>query len=293
MVAKGLKTLKEAGQANPVYVAHGQVWSLNASGALESKEEKLAQAISWSFGHDVRGARMARGAKPAKCADCHTINSTFFFANVESTGPLLTAKKLIKPQIAYMGLSSSYNKLFGSTFIMRPLFKTFLWVVFAFVVMVTIAFISVAIPALLKREEDYRARHTKFQDLLALAEKSASWGIILASAYLTLSGLLGWFFHLMTGYVLIFHMVAGGLFATCLLVLIWFRGSKRIVNPKRNTIWMIMLIFGILVVFTAVAPMMTWFGTDWQWIMLKMHRCVTICFLAIATWMLITGGRKE
>jgi hypothetical protein len=293
MVATGLKTLKATGQKDPVYVAHGQVWSLNASGTLQSKEEKSAEAVSWSFGHDVRGARMARGAKPAKCADCHTIDSTFFFANVESTGPLMTLKKLVKPQIAYMGLSSSYNKLFGSTFIMRPLFKIFLWVVFAFVVMVAIAFISVAIPALLKREEDYRARHTKFQDLLALAEKGAVWGIILASAYLTLSGLLGWFLHLMTGYVLIFHMVAGGLFATCLLVLIWFRGSKRITNPKRNTIWMVMLIFGILVVFTAVAPMMTWFGTDWQWIMLKMHRCVTFAFLAIATWMLITGGRKE
>jgi hypothetical protein len=293
MVSNTLKSLQDAGTAKPVYVAHGQVWSLNASGALESKEDKLAEPVSWSFGHDVRGARMARGSKPAKCADCHTIDSTFFFANVESTGPLMTMKKMVKPQIAYMGLSGSYNKLFGSTFLMRPLFKIFLWVVFAFVVMVTIAFISVAVPAVLKREEDYRARHTKFQDLLALAEKGAVWGIILASAYLTLSGLLGWFFHLMTGYVLVFHMVAGGLFATCLLVLIWFRGSKRITNPKRNTIWMIMLIFGILVVFTAVAPMMTWFGTDWQWIMLKMHRCVTFSFLVIATWMLITGGRKE
>ena len=293
MVAVGLKKIQEGGKANPVYVAHGQIWSLNATGTLESKEDKAAEAVSWSFGHDVRGARMARGAKPAKCADCHTVSSTFFFANVESTGPLMTVKKLIKPQIAYMGLSSSYNKLFGSTFLMRPLFKIFLWVVFSFVVMVAIAFISVVVPAILKREEYYRARHTKFQDLLAFAEKGSVWGIILASAYLTLSGLLGWFFHLMTGYVLVFHMVAGGLFATCLLVLIWFRGSKRITNPKRNTIWMIMLIFGILVVFTAVAPMMTWFGTDWQWIMLKMHRCVTFSFLAIATWMLITGGRKE
>jgi Cytochrome c554 and c-prime len=293
MIATGLKTLKTALNTDTVYVAHGQVWSLTANGTLEAKEEKIAEPVSWSFGHDVRGARMARGSKPAKCADCHTTDSTFFFANVESTGPLMTMKKMVKPQIAYMGLSSSYNKLFGSTFLMRPLFKIFLWVVFAFVVMVTIAFISVAVPAVLKREEDYRARHTKFQDLLALAEKGAVWGIILASAYLTLSGLLGWFFHLMTGYVLVFHMVAGGLFATCLLVLIWFRGSKRITNPKRHTIWMIMLIFGILVVFTAVAPMMTWFGTDWQWVMLKMHRCVTFAFLAIATWMLITGGRKE
>lgn len=293
MVAAALKRLLEAGQANPVYVAHGQVWSLTANGTLEAKEEKVAEAVSWSFGHDVRGARLARGATPAKCADCHTVDSTFFFANVESTGPLLTSQKLIKAQIAYMGLSSSYNKLFGTTFLMRPFFKIFLWVVFAFIVMVAIAFVAAAVPALLKCEDHYKARHTKIQDLLDLTEKGAVLGIMLASGYLLVSGVLGWFFHLMTGYVLVFHMVAGGLFTACLLALIWFRGAKRLLNPKRNTVWMIMLIFGVLVVFTAVAPMMTWFGTEWQWILLKAHRCVTLCFIAIATWMLMTGGRKE
>jgi hypothetical protein len=293
MVAAGLKRLTAAGVKDAVYVAHGQVWSLTQGGNLDAKEDKRAEAVSWSFGHDVRSARMARGAKPAKCADCHTVDSKFFFANVESTGPLLTTRKLVKAQIAYMGLSSSYNKLFGSTFLMRPLFKIFLWIVFAFVVMVAIAFVAAAIPALLKGEEHYEARHTKMQDLLAWIDKGSALGIALASAYLTLSGLLGWFFHLMTGYVLVFHMVAGGLFAMCLILLIWFRGSKRISNGKRNTVWMIMLIFGILVVFTAVAPMMTWFGTEWQWILLKAHRCVTLCFVAICTWMLITGGRKE
>jgi hypothetical protein len=293
MVAAGLKSLAQAGMKDAVYIAHGQVWSLTKEGKLDAKEEKVAEAVSWSFGHDVRGARMARGAKPAKCADCHTVDSKFFFANVESTGPLLTTHKLVKAQIAYMGLSNSYNKLFGSTFLMRPLFKIFLWIVFAFVLMVAIAFVAAAIPALLKCEEHYEARHTKIQDLLAWTEKGSALGMILASAYLVLSGLLGWIFHLMTGYVLVFHMVAGGLFAACLLALIWFRGSKRISNPKRNTVWMIMLIFGILVVFTAVAPMMTWFGTDWQWVLLKAHRCVTMCFVAIAAWMLITGGRKE
>ncbi len=293
MVAAGLKRLNAAGVKDAVYVAHGQVWSLTQGGSLDAKEDKRAEAVSWSFGHDVRSARMARGAKPAKCADCHTVDSKFFFANVESTGPLLTTHKLVKAQIAYMGLSSSYNKLFGSTFLMRPLFKIFLWIVFAFVVMVSIAFVAAAIPALLKGEEHYEARHTKMQDLLAWIDMGAAFGIALASAYLTLSGLLGWFFHLMTGYVLVFHMVAGGLFAMCLILLIWFRGSKRISNGKRNTVWMIMLIFGILVVFTAVAPMMTWFGTEWQWILLKAHRCVTLCFVAICTWMLITGGRKE
>jgi hypothetical protein len=293
MVAAGLKRLNAAGVKDAVYVAHGQIWSLTQGGNLDAKEDKRAEAVSWSFGHDVRSARMARGAKPAKCADCHTVDSKFFFANVESTGPLLTTHKLVKAQIAYMGLSSSYNKLFGSTFLMRPLFKIFLWIVFAFVVMVSIAFVAAAIPALLKGEEHYEARHTKMQDLLAWIDKGSALGIALASAYLTLSGLLGWFFHLMTGYVLVFHMVAGGLFAMCLILLIWFRGSKRISNGKRNTVWMIMLIFGILVVFTAVAPMMTWFGTEWQWVLLKAHRCVTLCFVAICTWMLITGGRKE
>jgi len=293
MVAAGLKRLQEQGIVNPVYVGHGQVWSLNASGTLAARFADVAAPVSWAVGHDVRPARMARGTKPAKCADCHTQNSKFFFANVESTGPLMTAKKMVKTQCEYMGLSGSYNRLFGFTFEMRPMFKIFLWVVFAFVCLVAIAFAAAAIPSVLMCSEAYATYGKRNAKLMETIDRFAALGIVLATLYLAFSGILGWFFHLMTGYLLVFHMVAGGLFATCLVALIWLRGKKRLKDAKRSVLWLLMLVLGVCVLFTAVAPMMTWFGAEWQLVLLKGHRCSTLCFIAVSVWMLMSGGRKE
>ncbi len=291
MVAAGLKRLAETGVTGAVYVAHGQVWETGADGKLTAKVEKAAEAVSWAFGHDVRPARLARGAKPAKCADCHTVDSKFFFAKIESTGPLLTTRTLVKAQNEFMALSGSYNKVFGSTFLMRPIFKIFLWVVFVIVLLVAVAFVAAAMPVVLaKGEIPYGKPGEK---LMVLSDKLAAMGLFMASVYLGLSGLAGWFLHLMTGYVLIFHMVAGGLFAACLVALIWFRGSKRIASKKRSVLWMLVMVLGVGVIFTAVAPMMTWFGEGWQHVMTWGHRCTTMAFLAVSVWMLISGGRKE
>ena len=291
MVAAGLKCLADKGTKRAVYVAHGQVWELAADGKLTAKVEKAADAVSWSVGHDVRPARMARGAKPVKCADCHTVDSKFFFAKVTSTGPLLTSHTLVKAQNEFMSLSGSYNKVFGTTFLMRPFFKIFLWVVFVIVLLVAVAFVAAAVPTLLaKGEIPYGKPGEK---LVVLIDKLAAVGLCAASVYLGVSGALGWFFHLLTGYLLVFHMVAGGLFAACLVALIWFRGARRITNVKRNLLWMMVMVLGVGVLFTAVAPMMTWFGEGWQHVMTWAHRCTTFCFLAVSAWMLLTGGRKE
>ncbi|MDD4017027.1 MAG: cytochrome c3 family protein [Kiritimatiellae bacterium] len=291
MVAAGLKRLADKGQKRAVYVAHGQVWELAADGKLTAKVEKAADAVSWPVGHDVRPARMARGAKPAKCADCHTVDSKFFFAKVTSTGPLLTSRTLVKAQNEFMSLSGSYNKVFGATFLMRPFFKIFLWAVFAIVLLVAVAFVAAAVPVVLaKGEIPYGKPGEK---LIVLIDKLAAVGLCAASVYLGVSGALGWFFHLMTGYVLVFHMVAGGLFAACLVALIWFRGARRITNVRRNLLWMLVMVLGVGVLFTAVAPMMTWFGEGWQHVMTWAHRCTTFSFLAVSAWMLLTGGRKE
>jgi len=291
MVAAGLKRFVETGVKGAVYIAHGQVWELGTDGKLTAKVEKAAEAVSWSVGHDVRPARLARGAKPAKCADCHTVDSKFFFATVESTGPLLTARKLVKAQHEFMALSGSYNKVFGTTFLMRPVFKIFLWVVFAFVLLVAVAFVAAAMPNVLAKGEIPYGKPS--EKLMVMVDKLAAIGLCAASVYLGLSGLAGWFLHLMTGYVLIFHMVAGGLFAVCLVGLIWFRGAKRLANPKRNVLWMLVMVLGVGVLFTAVAPMMTWFGEGWQHVLTWAHRCITMSFIVVSAWMLLSGGRKE
>lgn len=294
MLTACLEQLQQGKHPNAVYVAHGQVWELTNSGnetQLSAKADAVAEAVSWSVGHDVRPARMARGASPAKCADCHTVDSPFLFAKINTTGPLLTARTLVKAQHEFMELSGSFNKVFGTTFLMRPLFKIFLWAVLAIVLLVAVAFTAAAVPVLLSKGGIPYGQPS--EAMMLLVDKGAAAAMILSSVYLGLSGVAGWFLHLMTGYVLVFHMVAGGLFAVCLLALIWLRGGQRITNTRRNMWWMIVMIFGGLVLFTAVAPMMTWFGEEWQGIMLWCHRLSGVAFLAVAAWMLLTSARKE
>jgi len=156
---------------------------------------------------------------------------------------------------------------------------------------VAVAFVAAAMPTVLTKGEIPYGKPS--EKMIVLIDKLAAVGLCAASVYLGLSGALGWFFHLMTGYLLVFHMVAGGLFATCLVALIWFRGARRITNVKRNVLWMFVMILGVLVLFTAVSPMMTWFGTGWQNVLLAAHRYTTFSFLAVSAWMLLTGGRKE
>ena len=287
MVAAGLAELTAAGTAKPVYVAHGKVWELSADGALASKEDDVAAPVSWAIGHDVRPARMARGANPIKCDDCHTVGSDFFFAEVSSTGPLLTAKTMVKKQAEFMKVSGSYNKLFGLTFTVRPLLKIFLWIVFGLVSLVAVAFATAGIPAMLALGGLQEG--TPKEQLIAKIDKFSLLGIMASSAYLAVSGLAGWFLHLMIGYLLMLHIVAGGLFAACLLALIWTRGADRIARPKKNRLWMILLALAVLVIFTAVAPMMTFFGSDWQEILLQTHRYATVCFLAMGVITLACG----
>ena len=289
MVAAGLAELVVAGTAKPVYVAHGKVWEVSADGTLTAKEDDVAAPVSWAIGHDVLPARMARGAKPIKCDDCHTVGSDLFFADVSSTGPLLTAQNMVQSQISYMGLSGSYNKLFGMTFMVRPVLKIFLWIVFVIVLLVAVAFAAAGIPALLAMGGIPQG--TAKEQVMTKVDKLSFLGMIAASAYLCVSGVAGWFFHLMTGYMLVMHILAGGLFAACLLALIWTRGSERIANAKKSWLWMLLLTLAVVVIFTAVAPMMTIFGSGWQSILLQVHRYSTICFLVVGAWIMLSGRK--
>jgi hypothetical protein len=289
MVAAGLKKLTDAGQVNPVYIAHGKLWNLDSDGTLVASEDDAAAPVSWAIGHDVRPARMARGAKPIKCADCHTAGSDFFFTDVKSTGPMLTANKMVQSQISYMGLSNSYHKLFGLTFTVRPVLKIFLWIVFALLSLIAVAFAAAGIPALLALGGLQEG--SPKEKLMAKVDNLSYLGILAASAYLCVSGLGGWFFHLMSGYLLIMHIMAGGLFAVCLLSLIWTRGAARIVNSRKSWLWMILETLGVIVIFTAVAPMMTIFGSGWQDVLLQAHRYSTICFLTMGVITLVCGKK--
>ncbi len=291
IVAAVLKKLTAAGHSGAVYIAHGKVWEVGADDALAGKEHDVAAPVSWALGHDVRPARLARGAKPIKCADCHTVGSDFFFADVTSTGPMLTAGKMVQKQIEFMKLSGSYNKVFGLTFTVRPVLKIFLWIVFGLGSLVAVAFVAAGIPAVLTLGGLQTG--TSREQLIAKVDGLSYLGIVASSAYLAVSGLAGWFLHMMYGYILMLHIVAGGLFSMCLMILIWTRGADRIARPGKSRLWMILLALAMVVIFTAVAPMMTLFGSEWQEILLQTHRYTSMCFLIMGAITLVSGREGD
>lgn len=277
IVAAVLKKLNSADYPGAVYIAHGKVWEIGDGDVLKASDDDAAAPVSWAVGHDVRSARLARGAKPIKCDDCHTAGSDFFFEEVVSTGPMLTDAKMSRKQAEFMKVSRSYNKLFGLTFLVRPILKIFLWGVFGLMSLITVAFVSAGIPALLSlggmREGAQK------EELTAKIDRFAFFAVLASCVYLAISGAAGWIFHMMTGYLLMLHIVAGGLMTAALMVLIWTRGADRLARPVKSSLWMLLLALAVTVVFSAVAPMMTIFGSDWQNILLQVHRYSSFGFL--------------
>jgi len=87
--------------------------------------------MTWPFAHEVRPARQSLGVNG--CTDCHRFGSAFLFRKAEGTGPLLTGRVKTVSANAFMGLDRPYQKLFGLSFAVRPLFK---WVLFLLILVI-------------------------------------------------------------------------------------------------------------------------------------------------------------
>jgi hypothetical protein len=68
------------------------------------------------------------------CTDCHSGASDFFFAKLEGAGPVLTENVEKRSASSFMGLGGLFQRFFGLTFIVRPVFKVVLAVCAAVVV---------------------------------------------------------------------------------------------------------------------------------------------------------------
>jgi hypothetical protein len=125
-VALVLKALGETGEGEGghVYVASGRVFRLEGE-ELTAGDHRDAGPLFWAAAHQVRPASRSLGV--GGCKDCHTAGSDFFFSPVEGTGPLITASGKRRTAADFMGLGKPYQKLFGLSFTIRPLFK---WLLF-------------------------------------------------------------------------------------------------------------------------------------------------------------------
>ena len=271
------RALNKAG-ADVRYVSAGLVFSLDKDGNLvETAGAQEAQPVSWPVGHDVRPARQARGASPAKCADCHTSDSEFFFGKVVPTGPIVDANVEPVQQTEFLGLSPTYHAVLGTTFAMRPLFKFFLWSVFGFLCLFACAAAAVVLNRLGAKISE---------GTLSFAWGFTKWivdmGFVVSLIYLALSGAIGWLRGGMTGWWLVLHMVAGGCLAGCTALLALFRAADRTKKFGQGILWLLWLVCAVGTVFTAVMPMMTVYGELGQEVLLWSHRLSAFAFAGVS-----------
>ena len=108
-----------------VYVGRGYLFALSKDGKLAASSDPAAEPVFWPVAHNVRSKVASLGAKA--CTDCHSPEAAMLFGRIEAGGPLLTKTVAVKTMAETAKLDGTYHKLFGFTFIMRPLFKMVLW----------------------------------------------------------------------------------------------------------------------------------------------------------------------
>jgi len=226
--------------------------------ALNSQSSTLKPQptyIYWPFAHDVKPARQARGADPDRCAACHSVASSFFEGYENPV----------------------YFTAFNLAFLGRPAFKVVLWIVFGLLCLFAVAAAAVALNRAATKVEEGT---THF--LWGMFKWLVDVGFVLATVYLVLSGVLGWWYGGMTWWWLMLHMVAGGVLAGAVAAMAVLRHGERTRGVASSVIWSLWLVFAAGTVFTAVMPMMAVFGSQGQTFLLWSHRCTALTFTALS-----------
>ena len=222
--------------------------------------------VYWAFAHDVRPARMARGAEPDRCAACHSIESDFFDGYDDPV----------------------YFSAFNLAFLGRPMFKVVLWGVFALLCLFAAAAAAHAINRMSRNVSDSTSHF-----LWGAFKWVVNVGFALAVLYLAASGVVGWFAGGMTWWWLMLHMVAGGALAAAVAVMAVLRHGDHSDCPCAMAGWTVWLVLAAATVFTAVMPMMSVFGSDGQLFLLWAHRLTGLTFVAVSCLLCLFAIRKR
>ncbi len=252
-----------------VYVSRGKMFSDDGKGGLKAEEHKDAAPVTWPIAHDVRSASQALGSD--KCTDCHSADSDFFFASVIPQGALRTDKVTVGKMSDYMDISGGYHRLFGLTFIVRPLLKLFL------LGMAGIA----ALVALLYALLGLKKVASTFQ--FPLIDGAAAKIGCLSAIILTITGFctaacIG---RTISGYGLLAHVVFGALYALCLAVLSVMRSDSckltssdeadKYSFAQKICFWVV-VVCGIVLVMSMLASMVPIVSSHCQHSLILIHR---------------------
>ena len=241
----------------------------NAEGKVELCRRAAVDGtnfVYWAFAHDVKPARMARGAEPDRCAACHSKASGFF----EGYG------------------NPVYFSAFNLAFLARPIFKLFLWAAFA---MLCLFAVAGAVLAINRMSERLSGNTGCF--VWVLFRRMVVFGFAAATLCLAATGIGGWIAGGMTCWWLILHMVSGGALVAAALALAVLCHGERSACGASSVCWMIWLVLAAATVFTAVMPMMAVFGSDGQAFLLWCHRIAALAFAAASFAVCLAANRKR
>lgn len=130
-LASGTPSPQSREKAEYVYISSGKLFRLDGAGKLDAEDDPAAEPVTWPLAHEVRPTRQSLGANG--CTDCHRFGSPFLFRKAEGTGPLLTRRVKTISANSFMRLDKPFQKLFGLSFAVRPLFK---WALFFFILII-------------------------------------------------------------------------------------------------------------------------------------------------------------
>lgn len=264
--------------ADHVYVCKGKVFSLDAKGELTAAEHVAAEPVLWPIAHDVRPAAQALGS--GKCADCHSATSDFFFASVLPQGALVTDKVVASKMYEFMELSGGFHRIFGLTFIVRPLFKLFLLGMAGIAGLVLLLYVLLGL--------------NRITDIIKIPILE-SWAMrigCISAIVLTLTGFcasvcLG---RAMDDYYLLSHIMFGALYALCLAVLAVIRarfckliddaGDKYSLTQK--VCFWILVFCGVVLIMTVLASMVPVVSSSSQHYLILAHRYAAVLSLIVA-----------
>lgn len=266
------------------YISGGKMFLLDEKGELTAAEHSAADPVTWPLAHQVRPAQQSLGIKG--CTECHKKRSAFFFNKVEGIGPLKTQKVAVRSAHLFMRLDKPFQKLFGISFSIRPVFKVVLFIS---------ALIIGSILILLLKNIRQKLLQKTFFLRYPVVEKWGTISLSVSFIFLAVSGFIYalFFTQNLHGYPLLFHVILGGIFAICLPLVVvlqapvfsfWSKetefankipGGRKRTGPVpliQKIFFWLFVISGFLLILTALTSMLPAFSLKDQLSMADIHR---------------------
>ncbi|MCP4375545.1 MAG: hypothetical protein GY794_05140, partial [bacterium] len=265
-----LGKLQESKGGTYAYISGGKMFTLGSDGKVVASDNGAAEPYLWPMAHGVRPASQSLGVRG--CTDCHSSDSAFFFGKITGSGPLLTESVAVKSMHELQGLDAEYHRLFGMTFLFRPIFKTVLFTAAGLIGLMLLAYGTLMLRGLGKFAGGEKRRFWILDKLAGLVVCALTIVLVGTGFYnIVLSG------EMISGWLLMTHVLLGAVYTVALLGLILFRStdcsessSKRFGTGQKIGFWMVAF-FGFALALTAGLATLPVIGTCWTDAMASIH----------------------